>query len=297
MKIVEDTFDGHKAITLTTPALKMTVVVDVGPRVAFLGKPDGDNLLFWDGKNLARGEWKLMGGHRVWTTRVGADESEDAYRPDNLPCEVTTGSNSITAIAPVDPILNSRRGIEVTVDGEDRLTVENFAENTGEMLYSCGVWALTCTLPTADTRYGIPLGDGSEWDCFNLVMFRKWGGGHTSAFNDDQISFTEDMLLLDPKGRETKRMLQAPYGIIAMNAPDRGCTFAKQVEYEQDAQYPLGCNMAFYVGPENFMVEMETMGAEVTLKPGERVVNRETWAVTDSSVGLDDPETLIGLFG
>ena len=50
-------------------------------------------------------------------------------------------------------------------------------------------------------------------------MFRKWGGGHTSAFNDDQISFTEDMLLVDPKGRETKRMLQAPYGVIAMNAP------------------------------------------------------------------------------
>ena len=54
--------------------------------------------------------------------------------------------------------------------------------------------------------------------------------------------------------------------------------------------------MAFYVGPKNFMVEMETMGPERTLKSGERAVNRETWALADSAVGLKDARKLIGLF-
>ena len=122
----------------------------------------------------------------------------------------------------------------VRVVNENRVEVENFIENQGPMLYSCGVWALTCTLPAEGTAYGIPLGDGSDWDCFNLVMFKTWAG-HTSDFDDDQISYTPDMLLLRPKGRETKRMLQAARGIIAMDAPDCDCTFAKQAGYARAA--------------------------------------------------------------
>jgi hypothetical protein len=54
--------------------------------------------------------------------------------------------------------------------------------------------------------------------------------------------------------------------------------------------------MAFYVGPKNFMVELETMGPELTLKTGERAVNCETWTLTDSAVGLRDARKLIELF-
>ena len=143
-----------------------------------------------------------------------------------------SGGDSVTVISPADPALNVRRGITVRVAGENRVEVENFVENQGPMLYSCGVWAVTCTLPAEGTAYGIPLGDGSDWDCFKLVLFKTWGGGHTSGFDDDQISFTPDMLLVHPKGRETKRMLQAQRGIIAMDAPDCGCTFAKRTGYD-----------------------------------------------------------------
>jgi len=296
MRIAKGTYEGHAAVTVATTALKMSVVTDAGPRIAFFGKPKGRNLLYWDKQELGRGKWKLMGGHRVWATRPGADESEDAYRPDNGKCSVEVRGDSVTVVSPVDPALNVRRGVTVRVTGESRVEVENFVENQGPMLYSCGVWAVTCTLPAEGTAYGIPLGDGSDWDCFNLVLFKTWGGGHTSGFDDDQISFTPDMLLVHPKGRETKRMLQAHRGIIAMDAPDCGCTFAKRTGYDRSASYPLGCNMAFYVGPRSFMVEMETMGPELALKSGERAVNRESWALTDSAVGLLDARKLIGLF-
>lgn len=296
VRIAKDSYEGHAAITLATRALKMCIVTDAGPRIAFFGKPKARNLLFWDRQKLGRGEWRLMGGHRVWPTRPGADESEDAYRADNGKCAVESRSDSVTVVSAQDPVLNTRRGLTVRILGENRLEVENFIENRGPMLYSCGAWALTCTLPAEGTTYGIPLGDGSDWDCFKLVLFKTWGGGHTSGFDDDQISFTPDMLLVQPKGRETKRMLQAQRGIIAMDAPDCDCTFAKKTGYDPAAAYPLGCNMAFYVGPKNLMVEMETMGPERTLKTGERAVNRETWALTDSAVGLKDARKLIGLF-
>jgi hypothetical protein len=295
VRIGKGSFEGHPAVTLETRALRLCIVTDAGPRVAFFGKPKGRNLLFWDKQGLGRGEWRLMGGHRVWATRPGADESEDAYRADNGTCSVSVKGDSVTAISALDPVLNVARGMTIRVLAEDRLEVENFIENQGPMLYSCGVWALTCTLPAAGTTYGIPLGDGSEWDCFKLMMFRVWAG-HTSGFDDDQISFTPDMLLLRPKGRETKRMLESARGIVAMDAPDAGCTFAKRTGYDRAAAYPLGCNMAFYVGPKNFMVELETMSAEVTLRSGERAVNRESWALTASAVGLRDAGKLIRLF-
>jgi hypothetical protein len=295
VRIGPGSFEGHAAMTLATRAMKLCIVTDAGPRIAFFGKPGGRNLLFWDRKGLGRGAWKLMGGHRVWATRPGADESEDAYRPDNEKCSAQRRGDSVTVISPADPALHVRRGMTVRVLSENRVEVENFIENQGPMLYSCGAWALTCTLPAAGTAYAIPLGDGSDWDCFKLVLFKTWAG-HASGFDDDQISFTPDLLVLRPKGRETKRMLQAPRGIIAMDAPDCDCTFAKRTGYDRSASYPLGCNVAFYVGPKNFMVEMETLGPEITLKSGERAVNRESWALADSALGVRDARKLIALF-
>ena len=169
---------------------------------------------------------------------------------------------------------------------EDKISVDNFIRNEGDMLYSAGVWALTCTVFKEGRQYGIPLGDGSEWDCFNVVMFKKWGGGHSSPVNDSQIRFTDDLLIVEPKGIETKRMIEAPYGIIAMNAPDQDVTFIKRVRYLRNAGYPKGCNIAFYIGPGNFMVEMETMSPEATLKPGEEVHSEELWILTEKALGL-----------
>jgi len=290
----EISFAGKKALQIETKIFRMIIVSECGPRIAFWGRIGGKNLLFWDKKGLGRGEWKLMGGHRVWAIRPDADESEDAYRPDNTLCDVQKSGDAITITGRKDPILQIQRGIRLEIVDNNKVYVDNFITNAGDMLYSAGVWALTCTNPLPKRFYGIPLGDGSEWDCFKIVMFRKWAG-HTSPINDPQISFTEDMLILTPQGIETKRMIEAPYGIIAMDAPDQDTTFIKKVDYNRGAQYPLGCNIAFYVGPNNFMVEMETMGPEVTLKPGETARSRETWVLTEKAMGLEDSKKLIEL--
>ena len=92
-------------------------------------------------------------------------------------------------------------------------------------------------------------------------------------------------------------MLEAQYGIMAMAAADRDCTFVKKVAHDRNAAYPLGTNLAFYVGPDNFMVEMETMGPLATLKAGERLVHRETWVLAAASLGVEDAAGLRGLFG
>jgi hypothetical protein len=290
-KAIKTTFEGHEALEIKTGKARMVIITDCGPRIAFFGKPKGKNLLFWDTENRARGDWKLHGGHRVWVARPGADEAEETYLPDNQPCDIEERNGILMVIGQKDPILKIRKGIGFKIEAPNKIDVGNFIVNESDMLFSCSVWSLTCMSYAKGRTYGIPVGDGSHWDCFKYVMFRQWGGGHTSRFNDPQIKFTEDMLILTPQGKETKRMIEAHRGILAMNAPDQKTTFITKSPYKKGAAYPAGCNTSFYVGPKNFMVELEFMSPETTLKPFEETISMETWVLTDKAIGLD-PEKL-----
>ncbi len=291
--ITSTTFGGFAAVELSTPALKLIAVHGTGPRLAWLSLPTGDNLLLWDGakpatyaRTMPDKSWTLRGGHRVWTARGAADESEETYQNDDAPGTCQTRADGFTVMGAVDPVTRTRRGIAVTVLAADRLQVDNILVNEGDMLYGCGMWALTCTVPNPSTRYVIPLGDGSSWDTTTITVFRTWAGHGTGSFREEQFELTDDAYVLTPRGRETKRMIKAPHGMIAMVDAQRGCTFSISAPWEAGQTYPGDANLAMYVGPDNFMVEMETMGPMVVLKPGQQVVHRQLWRLQNSVAAL-----------
>lgn len=93
-------FDGLACVMLETESARMVVTTEMGPRIAFWGRPDGENLLYWDKNGYEREGWRLMGGHRVWVIRPMADESEDAYASDNAVCTVEQTAKSVTVTSP-----------------------------------------------------------------------------------------------------------------------------------------------------------------------------------------------------
>ncbi|MCC7519983.1 MAG: hypothetical protein IT578_12465 [Verrucomicrobiae bacterium] len=289
-------FENSEAVELVTPQLRLVATTDAGPRIAHFGFLDGDNLLFWKPEKIVRGDWRLRGGHRVWVTHPGADESEDAYVPDNAPCALEALKEGFRVTGARSPINATRRGFEVRAVADDRLEVDHFVTNDSTMLYSVGLWALTCTLPGKGARYAIPLGDGSAWDAFALVFFRRWGGHGQGGFNDSQIAVGDETLVVTPRGVENKRMVQAPHGILAMSDAARGLTFAKKVDWLPERQYPINTNLALYIAPDNFMVEMESMGPFQTLKPGATLVHRESWVLRKGAVAVDRAAPLLKLF-
>jgi hypothetical protein len=289
-------FGGAQAVSLSNDALELIAVTDRGPRVASLSLTDGENLLLWSPGEYTRDDWDLMGGHRVWTTTPRADECENTYAADNAPCEVEMLDDGFRLTGAENKTNRTRRGMEVRLVGKDRLVVDNFLTNTGDMLVAGGIWALTCTVPSQQTRYAVPLGDGSSWDAATVVLFREWAGHGQGGFADPQISFQDDLLLVDPRGVENKRAAQSHRGIIAMSDASRNVTFAKKMTYDPAGEYPMNCNIAFYIGPDNFMVEMETMGAERTLKPGQTLTHRETWLLREGAVDFTTGDALDELF-
>lgn len=284
------------SVRLRTRELEMILPVGFGPRVAFFGRPQSENLLFWDDSGeMGRGDWKLRGGHRVWVTRPQADECEETYRADNEPCTVKLEGGRVEILGALDPVSQIQKGLRVEIVQEDCLRVEHFLVNRSPLLYSAGIWALSCTRPTAKTSYAFPLGDGSEWDTFRTVIFRKWAG-QPGRVQDPQFQWEEDQLLLHPRGIANKRMLEAPHGVMGMHVPESGLTFARQAEYHPGAEYPRGCNLAVYVGGDNFMVEMESMGPCQTLKPGGRLSHAEMWLLT-GLLNQENALPLLAAFG
>jgi hypothetical protein len=295
MNIKETKFDGLKALEITTSEVKLTAVTEFGPRIAFLGRPDGENLLYWQNNGVKRGDWQMRGGHRVWVTRPMADEAEETYSSDNDPCDVHVTDGCATIVSPVNPSSQTCRGIKISQLDERTFRVESFITNAGQLLYSGGVWALTCTNPAGGKQYGIPFGKPNQaWDTIHLVIPRCWAG-HTTLVNDPQISLNEEFMIFNPQGIEAKRVLRAPHGIIAMSDYSQGVSFIKQSPFNPRGQYPLGCNLAVYVAPGNFMVEMETCGEEATLLPGDTITNAEVWKLVDEVFDWKKPEQIIEL--
>lgn len=290
MDIREIKWNNLNALQLTLNKVVMVVVTSFGPRIAFFGRAGDRNLLFWDDEDRGRKDWKLRGGHRVWLMTQGADESEMTYRSDNNPCEFDVEDSIVTVWSALDTINMTRRGLRIQGKEGSQFEVASLVKNEGDMLLSCGIWALTCTLPSSGTRYTFPLGDDSGWDTFKTIHFRKWGPCDGS-FGDSQFAVGEKTLVITPVSLQGKQMFYIPRGIGAMVDPELDITFAKYVKYDYTANYPEGCNCAVYIGPDNYMVEFETMGPYSTVKPGEIKEHIETWILSEGSIDINDSET------
>ena len=254
----------------------MIVLTSVGPRIAWFGRTGGENFLYWDDEGSHRqGAWRMYGGHRLWITRPLADESDETFAPDNEPCRIerTTDQVSVRAPRSGSPIDKA-----IAISARDgRFTVQHSLHNVGELLWSGGAWALTCTQPHGDTSYRIPLGGLSEaWDVATIVIPMRWAS-HTSRLDDRQFTFSADALEIRPQNDEAKRMVLAPHGSIEMR--DRRGVFRKTSPFEIDARYPLDTNLAVYLAPRAAMVEMESMSPQRTLRPGDALVHLETWTL------------------
>lgn len=270
-------FDGLKAVEIKTSRVKIIVVYEIGPRIAFLQYKNNENILFWNKELEGRGEWKIYGGHRVWVTRPMADESEDTYRPDNKMCNLEIHNRSVRIIAPKDEITELEKGIEIEIIDENTFKVTNFVKNVGDLIYSCGVWSPTCVNPNGK-KIIIPLGEkNSTWDIVKVVTPLKFAGNEISM-QDEQIKYKNNDLVLYPQNKVTKRVALAKQGKVQLDCGKY--IFEKCSPYNSNYRYPFeGCNVAIFNGKDNWMAELETFGNEVSLAPNQTNVNVEFWKI------------------
>ncbi len=284
-------------ITFGDMGVSLYVATNKGPRIVRMEGRGTEDLLFHDTEGRGLDEWKLMDGHRVWNTRgKEADETPECYAPDNGECDFDGDDETLWVWGAKDLQYLTSRGVGIGVSKTGAIMVRNVLINDSSLLTSAGIWAITCTDPAGCKTYCAPLGSGGEWDTAPINFFFSWAGHTAPGPTSPQLAFTKRQLVIMPRGIEDKIALGVAQGWIGCHAP-RKYNFFKifkgfRGETANWGKYPLRSNAAFYIGPGNFMVEMESMGVYHDLiGPGEKVEHIEWWVVTDP-IPWDQPERL-----
>ena len=286
MKIEPTSFGPWRgAWKCTLGEMELIAVGEIGPRIVSLRVGDGPNVLFDDSNGalarrpaVADEDWHIWGGHRFWIS----PESETTYQPDNAPCEVQVEDGRLTLTAPPEPS-GLQKTLVVSGDGRGggfRLT--HRLRNTGEMLASGAIWALTCIEPTG--RIVAPWGEGSEsWRCQTVKYWKAWAG-HGSDVASRQWRPMNDVFVVEPTGEEGKVGLYSDAGWLALLRDD--ATFIKGYDPIVEAVYPDGnCNVELYTCGQ--FAEMETLGPVTTFMPGVEYTHTEHWRIVAETFTLE----------
>ena len=289
LQIERTEFQGWKdAYRLTLGKAEMVVLTEVGPRIISLRVNGGPNLLYVDPATQGRGQgdadWHIYGGHRIWQS----PETEDAYRPDNGPCGVQTSGDGLTVTTAIDPDTKLRKRLTIGAQGE-RFVVESALLNTSDLVNAGGVWALTCVAPQGVIAF--PWGNSGDWATRRITWWTRWAG-HTSNVRSQQYQPGPDLFLVRPTGEEGKVGTHSPEGWVALCRRD--ATLIKSFTPQPHVTYPDdGCSVEVYTCAD--FMELETLSPLGMILPGQEIVQREVWTITDQAADPEDGAALRAL--
>lgn len=238
-------------------ACEMIVVADVGPRILSLRQEDGPNLLHDDTTGFGVGDWRLYGGHRFTV----APEGGQSYIPDNAPCRVAACSQELCFEAPVGAN-GLRRTLIVGPSGDaEGFEIEHRLENHGGAPWHGAVWAITCVRSEGRVYGACVDGRVHFWPNARRTHWRIVSG---------RVAIT-------PNGMRSKGGWYSDPAWVAAAQSHATLMIHAASAPSPASHVDGGCNVEVFTCAD--YVEIETLGAEVTLEPGEHALHRQYWRV------------------
>lgn len=256
--------------------LELIVAGGNSPRIVSFRRGDSENILFEDTEGrFGRGEWRLLGGHRLWI----APETELSYESEIGPCRFEAhGDRLALSCGPGASML--RRKIEISPsDRCDGFRIRHEIVNESAFpSANVGVWAVTCVKPVGKVE--IPWGIGPKgWRMQTVRYWRELGGILTDPANG-QWRAEADRFVVEPNGAWGKIGV-ASEGPITHTTP--AGAFIKHIDHAAGATYPDGgCNVAVFTASE--YMEVETLGPLAELAPGAVATHDEHWSLSPIQV-------------
>jgi len=257
--------------------IELVVTGDVGPRVIRFGFVGGQNLFKEFAEQLGgtrEEKHQLRGGDRVWKA---PEDPVATWAPDNVPVEITTTANGLIARAPVEPLTNLQKEIEVRMAAAGT-EVTVFHRITNRSLFSLeySVWALTMMAPGGVAITGFPPRGKHPANLEATNPLVMWAYTNLS---DKRWVFTKKYLALkqDPNNSDAQKLgLFNPntWGAYILN----GEAFIKRASAIPGETYPdFGCSFETFTNNE--FLEMETLGPLTKLAPGKTAEQVEHWSL------------------
>lgn len=279
-----------KCVRISDGRTELVVTTDVGPRIMRYGKPGGINLLKEYRHQLGRRggkTWRIYGGHRLW---IAPEDRKRTYVPDNKPVEWTWNGRVLTVSQEPDGVTHLAKSLRIMYTGRGLVRIEHQITNRGRRQAHFAPWALTVMAPGGEAVFPqepyrshrvekLPARPLVLWPYTNMSDVRwTWGARELRLRQDTAATAPQKVGFLSTQGWMAYRL-------------DRQA-FVKGHTFQAGATYPdFGCNVETFTNEE--MLELETLGPLLRLKPGATATHVEQWGLF-SSPGAPSSAALSG---
>ena len=257
--------------------VELIVTGDVGPRIIRYGFVGRQNLFKEFPDQLGKSgeeKFQLRGGDRVWKA---PEDPVATWAPDNVPVEITLTPSGLIARAPVEPLTNLQKEIEVSMaPSGSQVTVTHRIHNKSLFALEFSPWALTMMAQGGIAISEFPPRGKHPINLEATNPLVMWA---YTDLSDKRLTFTKKYLTLkqDPNNAAAEK-------IGSFNADTWAAyllndeLFVKRTAADPARIYPdFGCSFETFTNNE--FLEIETLGPLTKVPPGGVVEQVEHWAL------------------
>lgn len=290
LKTIE--YKGWKdCLLLENGDIELVVSVGLGPRVLSFKRKNGANFFknFDDQMaNISQDAWQSYGGHRLWHA---PEVWTRTYYPDVQPVKYEWDGSKLKLTCETETWSRLQKEIVIEFPAKGSLVkVTHRIYNRGPWAAKFAPWALSVMAPGGTVIVPqepfVPHGPGEGqtfaagrpiilWQFTNMADPRfVWGRRFIRMSQDDAY----------PTKQKFGALVKPGWAAYSLGAE----LFIKHFPYFADcANYPdYGCNAEFYTEPG--MLEVESIGPECPIEPGDYAEHIETWQIEQVDASKDD---------
>jgi len=260
---------------LSNDHIDLVITGEVGPRIIRLGYK-GERNLFCEVPSLmgkmGGDEWRIYGGHRFWHA---PEEKPRTYYPDNAPVNVEQVGNIVRVTQPIEPTTNLQKQLDIEISEDSaHVRITHRLINHNMWRIEAAPWGLSvmATGGTAVVPHA-PRGDHAT----HLLPTHAMTLWAYTDMSDPRWTWGERYVLLrqevgNKKPQKIGMMVKDGWAAYVLD----GFCFIKRFTYQPTATYPdIGCTVETFTN--DFMLELETLGALTYIEPGASVEHVEDW--------------------
>lgn len=266
-------FFGFSTSSIKIGRLELEFLESAGPRIVSL-KFEGSGNLFAEVPTLVTntpyGDFRYLGGHRLWHAPEAMPRT---YIPDNDGCTYRRIDNGVCLTGKIEEMSGIQKEINIQIDPTtNSISLVHTLSNHNGWDVKLAPWAIT--MFKHGGRVVIPIKESAA-DTASLLPDRNIILWPYAKINDPRLRLADDRIELAAEaGDPIKFGTFNPAGWMSYTI--NGIVFTKifQVQHDSDL-VDFGCNAECYC--DEHFVELESLGAYVTIKPGHKTTWQEKW--------------------
>ncbi len=263
---------------------ELIVTLDIGPRVISYRLNDGENVFKNYAEQMGRtgeSEWQIRGGHRVW---AGPEDKTRTYALDNSPVTSREIAPGVIRFAPgPDTEYSMQRELDLALAPTgSKVKATHRITNIGKEPIELCVWGISVMapggteiipLPPKAPHPGSPKNARSAADFAPNQLFSIWS---YLDFSDTRWHWGSKYITLKQDSKKSPTKLGIAHRLGKIGYLNNGTLFVSSFDYIEGKTYPdAGVNFETFTNED--MLEIESLGPVLTLKPGETAEHVEHW--------------------